>query len=297
MSFAQIDGVESRELGEDALTLEALLIARAYLYQLFHKCFGGALNDALLEVLVDGTTFSIVDEYAEDNKTMKGLLAFLRDFAKQDRTFLLEQAKDEYTRVFVGPSNLPASPYEAPYIGAHDMALFQENTLTVRRIFRNQGLQAKKVQRVPDDHVALMCHFLALLGQRSLEAFDAGDMTALATGLRQQSAFVDGHMTSWLGIYAKAVRNSKAGAHAVLYPQLLEALAAFVESDAVFLKEAAYWAEQVQDFGSTTPPQSAESCARLFAPAVHFVEVRKDLDALCSIRLFGLEENELVAVG
>ena len=264
---------------QDALALEALLVAREHLYTLFHKCFGGVPSAELLSALLDESTVSVAEEYADDNASMAGLVVFLRTLASHDADELLDQAKDEYTRIFVGPVNLPASPYESPYTGAHDMSLFQENTLAVRRAYHAGGLRLRKEQRIPDDHVSAMCHFMALCGRRALAAFQAGDATALAESLRAQSAFVDTHMVNWLGTYAQAVRNSKAGVNAVFYPQLLEAVAAFAESDAVFLKEAAFWAEQMEGCLAAIPP--------------HFEAARDALRALDAIRLLGLEECEL----
>ena len=266
---------------EDALALEALLVSRAHLYTLFHKCFGGTPTAELLEAAYGEDSRSVVDEYAACNASMAGLLGFLEALAQDGAEELIDQVKDEYIRVFVGPANLPASPYESPYTGAHDMSLFQENTLEVRKTYHGCGLRLAREQRVPDDHVSAMCHFMSILADRSLGALEAGDAAALAAGLREQSAFVDGHLANWLGTFAAAVRNSKVGSHAVFYPQMLEAAAAFVESDSIFLKEAAYWAEQAGNGLAANPP--------------HFVQARSSLEALRSIRLLGLEENELIA--
>ena len=280
MTQTQDQQVTEKTIAEEALELEALLVARAYLYELFHKCFGGTPNQGLLDALTSDVTLSIVDEYADDNPSMAGLIAFLKERGTIERDQLLDHARDEYTRIFVGPVNLPASPYESPYIGAHDTSLFQENTLAVRKLYHSRGYRVCKEQRVPDDHVSIMCHFLALQAGRALETFESGDATEFAANMRSQSAFVETHLANWLGTFAESVRNSKAGAAAVLYPQLLEALAAFVNSDSVFLKEAAYWAEQTD--------------GALFAMSRHFGMARESLERLRSIRLFGLEDNELV---
>ena len=154
----------------DALALEALLVSRAHLYLLFHAALGGVPTAELIEALLSQATMDAVEEYAEDNPSMAGFVRFLQDLAAQDASALLEAAADEYTRVFVGPAALPASPYESPYTGKHDMSLFQANTLVVRNIFREQGLQVRHLMRVPDDHVSLMCDFMAKMGQRALRA-------------------------------------------------------------------------------------------------------------------------------
>lgn len=268
------------ELVAEAQQVEALLYARAYLYGLFHKLLGGAPDAEVLDVLLGPDTADAVEAYAAESEPLAGLLAFLETLRAEERSDLLERARDEYTRVLIGPAALPASPYESPYRGAHDESLFQENTLTVRRLYHARGLRVKREQAVPDDHVALLCAFAARLATRTRDAFAARDADALAAGLRDQAAFFARHLDGWLDTYARAVRNSKAGSQAVLYPQLIEALAAFVAADAVFLGEAAFWAEWLDGelpVVDALPPGTQTALA--------------GLDAL---RPFGIEDNELV---
>ncbi len=183
-----------------------------------------------------------MDEYAEDDETMRGFGRFLSELAAvEGRATLLEAARDEHVRVLVGPGALPALPWEAPYRSG-EPTVFQEGTLAVRAAYRARGVQPGKLQRVPDDHVALECAFMALEARRSLAQLIAGDVCELAAGLRAQQSFAVEHMAAWLGEYAKGLRRS---ATAVLYPQAAEALAAFVALDATFLAEAALWTEEV----------------------------------------------------
>ena len=136
-------------------------------------------------------------------------------------------------------------PWEAPHRSG-EPTVFQEGTLAVRAAYRARGVQPRKLQRVPDDHVALECAFMAREARFSLAQLIAGDVRELAAGLRAQQSFVVEHMTAWLGEYAKGLRRS---ATAVLYPQAAEALAAFVALDATFLAESALWTEEVSAIG------------------------------------------------
>lgn len=183
----------------EAQQVEAMLLSRAYLYTLFHKCFGGVPTAELLQVLEGGVTADVVDEYAEDDAAFAALKAFLGDLARADQAQLLESARDEYTRLFIGPANLPASPYESPYTGAHDLALFQQNTLDVRAAYHAAGLRLKREQAVPDDHVSLLCAYMAELSKRALVLFREGNFDGFALALRRQGAFVKGHLANWLG--------------------------------------------------------------------------------------------------
>ena len=276
--------MEDAGMSQDSLQLEALLLSRTYLYTLFHKLFGGAPDAALIGVLCDGATADVAEEFAGGDPTLLGLVAFLGVLRAQDAGGLLERARDEYARVFIGPAALPASPYESPYTGAHDMGLFQENTIAVRAWYRERGLEARRLMAVPDDHVSMMCAFMARQAGSAIAVFRAGGRLGLAAGLRDQAAFVGAHLANWVGVYAESVRNSKAGADAVLYPQMLEAFDAFVRADAAFLAEGAYWAENQDE-------------ARPSRPASELARAERALADLAGIRPFGIQDNELVPVG
>ena len=264
--------------------LEVLLFGRTYLYTVFHKLFGGQIDATLLAELQSQAMADVLDEYAADNQTFAALKDFVASLDSKDQADLLDAARDEYTRIFIGPANLPASPYESPYTGRHDMTTFQENTLKVRHAYAAAGLQAKRLQRVPDDHIALECAFLAAQAQQSLEALRAGKWQECAEGLRAQGAFVQGHMANWFGEFATAVRGSKAAAQAVLFPQMLEAAAAFAVQDVTFTVEAAFWAEENAQFATGFEPLEALSSAQA------------SLDMLAALHLLGIEDNELVSI-
>lgn len=150
-------------------------------------------------------------------------------------------------------------------------------------------MQPKKLQRVPDDHVALECAFMALEARRSLAQLIACDVRALAAGLRAQQSFAVEHMAGWLGEYAKGLRRS---ATAVLYPQAAEALAAFVALDATFLAEAALWAEEVSASGEKFEALGAVAGS---PEAQMFAAAEEALAALEQTRPFGIEDYELAA--
>ena len=272
----------------ESVALEALLLARARLYALFHKLFGAAPDAAAIEALLGEATADAVDEYAEDDETMRGFGRFLSELAVEGRAALLEAARDEHVRLLVGPGALPAIPWEAPY-RTGEPTVFQEDTLAVRAAYRARGVQPGKMQRVPDDHVALECAFMALEARRSLAQLIACDVRALAAGLRAQQSFAVEHMAGWLGEYAKGLRRS---ATAVLYPQAAEALAAFVALDATFLAEAALWAEEVSASGEKFEALGAVAGS---PEAQMFAAAEEALAALEQTRPFGIEDYELAA--
>jgi len=266
---------------DDILSMGSLLVSRTYLYMLFHKIFGGEPTEELVQTLTSELTVDVIDEYADNSNTMRGGMLFLKEFAEHDRASVIDQAKDEYTRLFIGPDHLPASPWESPYV-TKDPAIFQENTLVVRETFRAHGFLPKSYMRVPDDHISLLMHFLGGRAHTSVETFFSQDAAVLIAQLGDQLAFVQHHLNNWLSHYAIDARASKT---AVLYPQMIEAAAEFCKLDEIFLGEALLWLEDNRsDTGILEVAPEA---------GVVFNRVIQACDKLASLRLPGLDENEL----
>ena len=133
---------------------------------------------------------------------------------------------------------------------------------------------------------------MGLEAARSVVELRAGHLQSLAEALREQQAFVRDHMLTWLDDFARCARRSKT---AVLYPQMIEALAAFVRNDAVLLSESAFWAEEgiaangeVAAGGLGALPNSPETTA--------FAEVSEALATLKRVCPYGIEDHELASI-
>ena len=265
---------------EEVRVLEAMLAARSYLYTLFHKSFGGAPTIELLEALASEATAEAFDTLAAENPFLAALRDDLTQLVPNEAT--LDAAKDEFTRLFIGPGAPEAYPWESVYV-SHQPSVCQESTLAVREAYRESGLQAKKYLRVPDDHVSLMCAFLAKGSESAAASLRAYAPERLGASLRAQESFLLNHMANWLPAYAEAAKQRQG---ALVYPQLIEALSEFVKIDAVFLSESANWAETA-DFrdreGAGEPDEVLQA----------FLERYEELKR---ITLLGLEENELIEV-
>lgn len=298
MSAAVCGGAPASAREGEALSFEAMLAARAILYTLFHKAFGGAPTPELLRAAGAPAVVDAADEYAEGGGTMAQLRDFLGTLpGRAADTGFVWDVEAEYARHFVGPGPLAALPWESPY-RTHQRTLFQENTLAVRAVYAAHGLEAKKHRRVPDDHVSLMFGFMAhearglLAGFRGACAAGAGRGAALAAlrpSAMGQGAFVHEHLNGWLDDFAResctvrALRPSTAH----LYPQLAKGAAAFARLDEGFLAEAVSW---------VGGEDAARACAAVH-PALReatFARADEALAALAALRLPGLEDNELV---
>ena len=215
--------------------VELLLSNRLFLYSLMHKLFGREPDEELLNILTDehtGEAFGLLSE--EEKDIMDRTAVFLGEIReeKQNPAFL-EEAKDEYTRLFIGPVSLVAPPWESVY-GQKDAMLFQESTLEVRNTYRQYGLIPEGYPHVADDSLALELHFMALLAQRGLDAFYAGKNDDLTADLTGSSDFLKKHLLVWVPKFLERMKGAKTS---ILYPQMCLVLDEFLRKDAETVKE------------------------------------------------------------
>ena len=214
---------------------ELLLSNRLFLYSLLHKVFGREPDEELLKILTEehtGEAFGLLSD--EDGDILNRTAVFLNEI-REDRKnpAFLEEAKDEYTRLFIGPVSLVAPPWESVY-GQKDAMLFQESTLEVRNTYRRFGLLPEGYPHVADDSLALELHFMSLLAKRSLDAFYAGDDEALRSDLDGSAEFLKKHLLVWV---PKFLERMKGTGSRVLYPQMCLVLDEFLRKDAETVRE------------------------------------------------------------
>lgn len=267
----------------DSLSIEALLLGRAYLYTLFHKVFGGEPDERLLCAIGQKATFDVLDEYAASSGTLGKLKDFsMRVGAKAYDAAFVADVREEFTRFFEGPAEPPAFPWESPYLN-HEPTVFQPSTLLVRGAYAAQGLRVKRYRRVPDDHVSIMCVFMAELAKRTHEAFCSGALGYARALVCSQYEFVENHLLNWLPAYAERALGVK---RAYLYPQFAQGVAAFAQADATFLAETLAWLDEAE---------AQREAGRCGACPTNFPEVEEALAQLEQLHLRGIEDNELVS--
>lgn len=263
--------------------LQFLLAGRAYLYDLFHKLFGGNPTEDLLKVLFSPETFAALDSFAQAAETLAKLSSYLRAVeVKACKPFWQADVRAEYARMFVGPAKLPVPVWESFYAGS-EPALFGEVTLSVRLAYACEGFACARAPKVADDHIAIMADFQSQLAQRVFRALMAGEREAARGGLLCAARFNRDHLATWMPELSQGVRRVPT---MYLYPQLIQAFASFTAVDAVLTGEAYEWVGAQND-----PIQGSDVLEPRCTALVHgFQNVH-------AIRLFGLENNELALIG
>jgi TorA maturation chaperone TorD len=198
--------------------IQDVLQSRAYSYLLFQNLFGSEPTEKLLRTACGKETFNVLDVYAVDGGSpyssalSAAILALesLHGRTGED----IERLQSEYTKLYIGPLELRAPPWESIYV-SKKMQLFDENTLNVRNFYRSQGFLPTEYPKVADDHIALECAFMARLGDRACTACSDGEYSVAKDTLDASCRFMKEHLLLWLPSYVADLEKIK---EAEFYP-------------------------------------------------------------------------------
>ena len=173
----------------ESIDLEALLLSRAYLYMLFHKAvrrYAGCGHGGMHCCRRPRVTWGRVEEYAGDDPSMKGLRALFGEPRRVRRWRGADRAGPRRVpRLFIGRVKCPASRWNRPY-RTKDAAVFRRTLWPCVPSFASAGFNFTRLMRIPDDHIATMCGFMAHEAERSLAELRAGNVGDLAASLRDE---------------------------------------------------------------------------------------------------------------
>lgn len=126
----------------------------------------------------------------------------------------------EFNRLFVGPTSPEAPPYESVYL-CPDHLVMGRQTLAVRKLYKQQNLQAEGLGHEPDDFIATELEFAAYLLNRIMEAQVAKNDIQIQHYKDLYQEFWTHHPSLWLGLFAQRIRKS---AHHPVFSALSEVL-------------------------------------------------------------------------
>ena len=206
--------------------------ARVFHYTLFQSIFGNEPTREQLEIACSETTLASLDPLAKGrsqsfNQAKDKLVLVLREYCDAS-TEKVTKLRDEYTKLFIGPGELQAGPWESLYV-SNKKQIFDENTLAVRNFYRVNGFLPVEYPRVADDHLALECAFMAKIGQRVLEATDNEKVKQAIQVSRQ---FLNEHLLVWMPVYFDKLRED---GYSNFFSAMVEFALEYMKADAEFL--------------------------------------------------------------
>jgi len=139
---------------------------------------------------------------AEGLRLMQTTLALESDTLRRDLNV-------DYTAAFYGISQYGkqvATPYESVFKGERRELYGSKRTEVFNAVKRNR-LRLKEGVDLPEDHLSFELQYLAVLCERAAEQLTGGDREGALRDVRQQRAFIQEHVLSWIDDLADVANN------------------------------------------------------------------------------------------
>jgi TorA maturation chaperone TorD len=139
----------------------------------------------------------------------------------------IESLLVDYTRLFLGPTDILAKPYGSVWL-TEEKTLMQDSTMNVSELYREAGFELDEQFRELPDHVAVELEFLYLLTFREHQAILRNDSSALASLSSLKKTYLGRHLGRWMPQFAAAVER---GARSAFYRELAMLTHRFVKAE------------------------------------------------------------------
>lgn len=136
-----------------------------------------------------------------------------------------EELHWDYTRMFVGPFELPTPPWESSYV-RKDRLLFQGTTMNVRSYYDKYGIIVSDYNIEADDHIGLEIDFIFHLNELCVKMAEQNESRGLRQVLHDQQRFINEHLLKFVPEFSQLVQKESntlffAGLAKVLHHYLL----------------------------------------------------------------------------
>ena len=179
-------------------------------YKLLAECY--YLPDERLMETLHGVEKSRCGLYPE----IAGILAATAD---------AESLIVDYSRLFVGPYGMLASPYGSMYLEDKNQVM-GDSAIDVRSRYGEEGLHVA-LKEAPD-HIAIELEFMYFLLLKELEAIGISDSRTAAGYRKKQKEFLEAHLGAWVFEFAD---NVESNAQTEFYKDLARLTRSFVKED------------------------------------------------------------------
>ncbi len=120
----------------------------------------------------------------------------------------------DYSKLFVGPYGLLASPYGSVYLEDKSQVM-GNSTIDVKKRYAEEGLEIG-LKEAPD-HIAIELEFMYFLIFREIEAFNNHYFDGAVRYQKKQRAFLETHLGEWVSDFAdKAAAKAQTDFYKIL---------------------------------------------------------------------------------
>jgi TorA maturation chaperone TorD len=187
-------------------TLKPLIEARGFAYDFLRRAFWIEPSRDYLKVLTQEDFIEAFPFQGEEENIAKGI-QILKDYLRSHKVLEEEEYGSlhwDYTRLFIGPYELPASPWESAYLNKERL-LFQEETLEVRKAYLKYSFLPVAYGHEADDHVGIELDFMYRLNELTLLNLEKTETEELQQLLMDQKSFLEDHLLKWIFSFSQAV--------------------------------------------------------------------------------------------
>lgn len=195
--------------------------ARASVYRLLSACFYQP-EQAFLEEDIFGQLNDALGLVSDDLALSGQKLG--EAFRGENLDLLLL----DYSRLFLGPFDIPAKPYGSVYLDGQKVVM-GDSTLNVLANYRQGDCELAADFREVPDHVAVELEFLYLLTCRENDALAAGQQDRFVETAILRKEFLKNHLGRWVTPFCRRLHEH---AGTGFYRQLAEIVEAFAAGEA-----------------------------------------------------------------
>lgn len=149
----------------------------------------------------------------------------------------VERVMVEYTELFLGPGVPKAPPFESFY-RSNKKNFFGPETYEMKYMLNRHGLESKKKDKQPEDHIGLELLFISMLTEKLLTLEEKEHMTII----REQIPFMGKHLIGWIPEFCN---DAKEHGSLGFYGALIEVIWGVLLWDKELLEEYIYSQEYV----------------------------------------------------
>jgi len=205
------------------LSVEILKV-RASIYGLLARCLFSEPSPETLKVTKEELSLIKGGAVLQDEPALMATVQALLDVLEHSTPELLAV---DYAGLFLGGREGSVCPSESTYL---EKKIYGETTLKVIEFYGQQGFVKDGSFQEPDDHIAMECAFMSVLGWKSVEiARENGlDSHRLRKHVKLQHHFLTEHLLRWIPAWGKQVQDSS---ETEFYRALVSLALAWVEAD------------------------------------------------------------------
>ncbi|PLR84869.1 hypothetical protein CVD25_18325 [Bacillus canaveralius] len=219
--------------------LSNIFYARQYAYDILRRFFIEEPSRDYLKHFVQQNMIHLFPflEESEDLKEGIDLVTnYLKEFDVVNNEDHFDNLHWDYTRMFIGPYEVPAPPWESVYV-RKDRMIFQECTMDVRKSYNKFGFAASDDSIEADDHIGLELDFVYHLNELCIDSANKKSVHSINEVnylLNEQQQFIKKHLSAFVPAFSQKVIDS---ADSQFYSGLARILNHYIKADSQVLHE------------------------------------------------------------